>query len=119
MHVAPDAPVQVFFARDVGEDLGSFGVGHLGAEYVSRDLLQRCVHILQRVGRILGVGGVQVEQHVLAVRHVARLRASTQALQAEDRQFFGPHGKQHVAMQNQRDRDVTRAFLGFEQEVRV
>jgi hypothetical protein len=119
VHVAPDAAVQVFLARDVGQDLGRFGVGHFGAEHVLADLFQRGIDVFQRIGRVFGVGGVEVEQHVLAVGHVARLRARAQALQTEDRQFFGPHRKQHVAMQDQRHRHVARLFLGIEQEVRV
>jgi hypothetical protein len=49
------------------------------------------VDVLQRIGGVFDVGGVEVEQHVLAVGHVAGLDARAQALQAEDRQFLVAH----------------------------
>ena len=66
---------------------------------------------------ILGVGVVELEQHLLGVFDERRDAPSTQAQQAKHRQVFGVHREQHVAVQDEGDADVARVFAVVDQEV--
>jgi hypothetical protein len=71
--------------------------------------LQAVVDALQRVGRVLGVGVVQLEQHVLGVLDQRRDAARAQAQQAEHRQVLAVDREQHVVVQDEGHAHVARA----------
>ncbi len=116
-HVAADAAVQVFFGGDGGEDIGGFGVGDFLSEHALADLFKRGIDVLQRIGGVFGIGGIQVEQHILAIGDVAGLAACPQPLQAKHRQFLLAHREQDVTMQHEGHGNVAGFGIGVEQEV--
>ncbi|SOY50630.1 hypothetical protein CBM2589_B230029 [Cupriavidus taiwanensis] len=116
-HVAADAPVQVFLARDGFQHVGRGGVGHVLGQHAAAGFFQAFVDFLDRVGRVFGVGRVQVHQHVLGVAHRARAHARAQPHQAEHRQVFVVDGEQHVLGQHEGDAHVARHLFLVEQEV--
>ena len=67
--------------------------------------------------RVLGVGVVQLEQHVLGVLDQRRDAPRAQAQQAEHRQVLGMHREQHVAPQDEGHAHVARRDVVVDQEV--
>jgi hypothetical protein len=71
----------------------------------------------ERVGRVLGVGVVELEEHVLGVADQRRNAARAQAQQAKHRQVLGMDREQDVAMEDEGDADVARRLAVVDQEV--
>ena len=71
----------------------------------------------ERVGRVLGVGVVELQEHVLGVADQRRDAARAQAQQAKHRQVLGMDREQDVAMEDEGDADVARRLAVVDQEV--
>jgi hypothetical protein len=95
-HVAADAAVQVFLARDGGQHFAGAGVGHVAGQHLGADLFQFVVDAFQRVGAVFGVGVEQLEQHVLGVLDQAGRAARAHAQQAEHGHVFVVDREQHA-----------------------
>ena len=117
-HVAADAAVQVFLVRDGVQRGGRVLVGEFLLQHAGRDFFEAFVDAFQRVGRILGVGRVQVEQHVHIVFDRAGPRTRAHAHQAEHGQVVVMDREQDFAGQDEGHRDhPRRAVFFFEQKV--
>ena len=78
------------------------------AQHARAHRLEAVVDAFERVGRVLGVGVVELEQHVLGVADQRRDAARAQAQQAKHRQVLGVDREQHVAVKDEGDADVAR-----------
>ena len=124
-HVAADAAVQVFLARDVGQHGLGVAVGDVAVQHLGADLLQVVVDAFQRVGGVFGIGVEELEQHFLGFFDQTGRAARTQAQQAEDRNVFLVDGKQHAAafqlgvvlVQDEGHAHAARVVLVVHQEV--
>src|SRR5690606_28019060 len=116
-HVAPDAAVQVFLAGDGGQRVGGLLVVHGGLEHAVADFLQVVVDALKRVGRVLGIGVIELEQHILGVVDQGRDAPGAHAQQTKHGQVFTVDGKQHVLVQDEGHSDVARRFVVVDQEI--
>ena len=81
---------------DGGQRVAGGLVVDLLLEHARADALEVVVDALEHVGRVLGVGVVELEQHVLGVLDQRRDAPGAQAQQAEHRQVLGVHREQHV-----------------------
>jgi hypothetical protein len=81
--------------------------------------LSRSAYTSSSVGRVFGVGGVEIEQYVLALGDVARLECAHAAAAGEHRQFLLAHREQDVLVQDEGDRDVVRLVVRVEEEIRM
>ena len=95
-HVAADAATQVFMARNGAQHFTGHGVGHIAGEHLGADFFQVNVNVFERIGRVLGVGVKQLEQHFLSVFDQAKSPARTHAQQPEHRHIFVVNRKQHA-----------------------
>ena len=126
-HVAPDAARQVFVARNRAEHLAGQLVGHVARQHLGADLLQVDVDAFDGVGRILGVGIEELEQHVFGVVDQAHRPARAHAHQPKHWHVLVVNGKQHpsafvlagVHVQNEGHPHGVRLFGVCNQEVRA
>ena len=77
------------------------------------------VNVFQGVGRAFNVCPVQVQQHVNAVGHIARLSAGQALLQAKNGQVFTAQRKQNASLQLEGHRHAPRVAGAVSQKVRV
>ena len=116
-HVPANAAVQVLFFGDRRERLACRLVVDVLAQHARAHCLEAVVDALQRVGRIFGVGVVELQEHVLRVLDQRRDAACAQAQEAKDRQVLGMHREQDVAKEDEGDADVARRLAVIDQKV--
>ena len=117
-HVAPDAPVQIFLLRDRVQRGCRILIGKILLQHAPADVFQIQVNPFQRIGTIFGVGGKQVEQHILEILDRTGTSAGAHAHQPEHRQILVVNGKQHALGQDEGYRDAARwALFLFYQEI--
>jgi hypothetical protein len=88
-------------------------------EHPCADCLQAVVDALERIGRVLGIGVVELEQHVLRVFDQRRDAPRAQAQQAEHRQILAVQREQHAVEQDEGHPHIARRAVVVDQEVRA
>ncbi|MCY1539614.1 hypothetical protein D9M68_752090 [compost metagenome] len=124
-HVAADAAVQVFLPRDGAEHLAGQLVADVARQHLLARHLELVVDVLQRVGRVFGVGVEELEHHFLRVFDQPRRAACAHAQQAEHGHVFVVDREQHAAaaqvgvvlVEDEGDAHRARVFVVVDQEV--
>ncbi|MNT07127.1 hypothetical protein D3C72_1418190 [compost metagenome] len=119
-HVAADTAVQIFLMGNRIQRFGRVRIGKFLLQHARTDFFQVLVDAFEHVGRVFGIGGVQVEQHVHVVGNRAWPRTGAHAHQAEHGQVVRMHGKQNLAGKDEsHGDDARRAVVLFAQEIRA
>ncbi len=90
-HVTTDTAIEIFLLCDRIQYGSGILVGQLFLQHAATDVFQALINTFQRIGGILCVSGIQVEQNILVVADGARTRTRPHAHQPEHRQVIGMH----------------------------
>ena len=73
-HVATNTAVQILLACHGGQRLGRIGITEFFLQHATTDFFQILVNALERIGRVLDIGGVQIQQHIFEITNRAGTR---------------------------------------------
>ena len=100
-NIAADATVQIFFFGDVAQYGCRLPVTDRLTQNLAPYFAQGGINVFQGIGRVLDIGTIQIQQHIVAIGHITGLCSGAPALQAKHREFLVAQGEQNSLVQDE------------------